>query len=1133
MKRRIILMIGTFMMLSAAVWIYHLISGGMLVWMPEDEDFPKDTSVDPSMLKGLGPEAREGWEVDIQYRDKEGRLRSRYRARKWIKRGGGNYLLTGPNIVLYQTNGEHVYIRSDYADIFADEVGEGLAIRRGSLYGNVKIFLDRDTQRLMPQDKPEMFFVMLEDRPVRVVRIYAETLRFNNDLLEIESDRRIVLLSDEADICGRGISIRWNEEPRELRELRILHGQYMAIYNMPAELGIFSLPGPAVATRPATMPTEVAAATQAATALASAPATQATTATAPASGPVARPASSTTQTATASAPAGGLDAALAATRPTRPASRPTTQPRNIYLAEFVGSQHRIHVNSGNRQLAGANKLALMFEWGQERSRLAQSGGRTAAATRPGVDRAATAPSQPVSLDPARRPATTTSPAKPPAEPVIITWSGPLTIRPIGYTATPSSRRYTLSAEGQLKLSDSKASAACRRLIYQLPQQRGWLIADKDSDVRIDSGDDQEVVCRWMEFSRVKGMAYLKGPGYMARRPVAVAPAAATRPASATEPASMPATAPAGEDRITWAGTLEVTFGQKRFVDEKGKPHTRQFIKNATFREKVELSQGRSGDFVRCDKLYVEMARDDKNRAFPSKAVAGGNVLARQETSDIRAQEVTVTFDRQSRSGGDDELRLRPVTLTARGEVGITDTRDKEILTASADRLSSDLVKRIAVLFGDDEHFATITQGPNYLAGDELRLDELAESVVVNGRGELKFFSDRNLSGGKLDEPRPVRIEWDKGMEYAAGGDTAKFDGDVVLGSGLDSMKCRNMRVMFEEIPDKNDAKDKTRGQPKPKDKHKTSTKSAEVQEPARRLGVSMQQYSRRKLSMIVADKDVLVRSREQDEKKRLLQRLQMTGDQLVYDLANSKMQVLGSGTLVAEDYRKPRSPKKKKDSEEAAAGIERPWQTLFEWRKSMEYWQLERRVKLQDRISMVHRSGAEVVMSEKLNVPKWKDLPTGRKSMLSCQELLAVFAEPKPKKGEDKEAKDKEAKDKKAKDKEAKDKESSEAFMSRGPRLGPLKLFTATGGVNLKDGPVQIMGERLVYELKEDGKKAEAEAVVWGSLPNKPVKNAKVYHEDPATGKSRSWASPTITVYFEGREIKEVLTKGVTGQGGG
>ena len=99
--------------------------------------------------------------------------------------------------------------------------------------------------------------------------------------------------------------------------------------------------------------------------------------------------------------------------------------------------------------------------------------------------------------------------------------------------------------------------------------------------------------------------------------------------------------------------------------------------------------------------------------------------------------------------------------------------------------------------------------------------------------------------------------------------------------------------------------------------------------------------------------------------------------------------------------------------------------------------------------------------------------------------------------------------------------------MSRGPRLGPLELFTATDDVNLKDGPVQILGCRLVYDRKK------AEAVVWGSLPGKPVKNARVYDEDPVSGKSRSWASPTITVFFEGREIKEVVTKGVTGQGGG
>ncbi len=1141
MKRRIVLLIGTFAILSVVVWIYHLYSGGKLELMPDTGAFP-EMNVGKT---GIG----DGWELDIQDRP-GGRLRARYRARKWEKRGGGSYRLREPNIVMYESGGEHVYIRSDKADVYAEEIGDGWALRRGLLYGNVKIFLDRDTERVMPQDKPEMFFVILERDPRRVVRIYADTLRFNNDLLEIETDGRIGLMSDEADIYGHGFSMRWNEGPRELRELRILNGQYMAVYDTPSEFGVFSLPGAAqedatVATQPATwpdtLPAGVAAATQAAAA--TAPATQPTTTTAPASGPAVRPAGGTT----ASAPATGVDAALAATRPTKPAStpstsRPTTQPRNIYLVEFEGTHRRIHVDSGDRQLAGASKLTLMFEWG---------GGKRQAATRPATAPAASAPATSAPTQPTQP----TQPATPVSEPVIITWSGPLTIRPIGYTPDPSSRRYTVSAEGELKLSEPKASATCGRLIYQLPQQRGWLIGDKDSHVRMDSGDDQEVVCRWMEFSRRTGMGYLYGPGHMSRQPKAGGPSLTTMPASATKPSTRVWTVPAGEDRIAWDGRVEITFGQEEYVDSEGVRQTRQFIKTATFEDNVVLTQGQSGDFVKCDKLYVEMTTDDKQRAYPSSAVASGNVVARQEASDIRAQEMTVTFEREIVSGTEDQIRLRPVAVTAKGEVTIMDTGGKDVMTASADRLSSDLVKRTAMLFGNDEQFATVTQGLNYLAGDEVHLDELAESAVVKGRGELKFFSDRDLSGGKISKPRPVRIEWDEGMEYTATGETANFNGNVVLTSGLDSMKCRNMQVMFEKVSQETktegkeetkaasdedkpketaEDKDKDKDKGKGRDEAETMPSTASAGKQDRRLGIRMEEYSRRKLSMIVANKDVVVRSKEQDDQGRLLQRLQMTGDKLVYDVAGSKMQVLGPGTLVAEDYRGPRSPKAKKADGESVGGIERPWQTLFEWQKSMEYWQNDRRVELQDRVSMVHRSGLEVLLTEKLNIPKWQNLPKGRKAMLSCQKLMAVFAEPKEDKAKDKEVKDKEAKDeakgKEAKDKEAKDKEGSEVFMGRGPRLGPPELLRATGGVNLKDGPLQIMGERLIYELRKGGNKAEA--VVWGSMPGKPVKNAKVYHEDPTTGQSRGWASPTITVYFEGREIKEVITKGVTGQGG-
>ena len=157
---------------------------------------------------------------------------------------------------------------------------------------------------------------------------------------------------------------------------------------------------------------------------------------------------------------------------------------------------------------------------------------------------------------------------------------------------------------------------------------------------------------------------------------------------------------------------------------------------------------------------------------------------------------------------------------------------------------------------------------------------------------------------------------------------------------------------------------------------------------------------------------------------------------------------------------------------------------------------------------MVHRSGEHIILTDKLNIPKWKDIGAGRKSALNCRRLVAIFAEPdkkkKPRKGD----------------------KSSQDMMAGGPRLGPLEKFTAFRDVNLKDGDVQIMGQKLIYDRRKEL------AVVLGSLPGDPPTDAKVFQENPATRKSRNWSSPTITCHFKGNEIKEVITEGITGGGG-
>jgi len=318
--------------------------------------------------------------------------------------------------------------------------------------------------------------------------------------------------------------------------------------------------------------------------------------------------------------------------------------------------------------------------------------------------------------------------------------------------------------------------------------------------------------------------------------------------------------------------------------------------------------------------------------------------------------------------------------------------------------------------------------------------------------------------------------------------------------------------------------------------------------------------------MILADQNVVLQTRREDEEKHLLRRVQLKGERLMYDARNSEVNVTGRGTMLSEDYRPPdTSQAKSPEGEESTDNVERPSQTAFEWHKSMQYAQDKRVVALEGQATMVHRSGDKVILVDQINKPAWPDkLPVGRKTVLTCERMMAKFAPP------------------------AKDKTSATRPTTRpttgpttmpasmpatvpttgpttmpasmpatvpttgpttmpatmpttgpttrpatkpttaadnldfGPRLGRLELFSAMGDVNMRDGWRQVLGQRIIYHRDPDV------VIVWGFLPDQPAANASVFYEDPEKGQSQSWSSPKIIWY---RKDDRIVTEKVTGTG--
>ncbi|MCE5327198.1 MAG: hypothetical protein LLG01_12390 [Planctomycetaceae bacterium] len=1140
MTRRLTLLIGSFLILAMGVLVYSLLqeggAGGLFESVGRDRAPRAPISTGPASKSGLGP--GKGIGLNIQDRP-EGRLRAWYRAKSWTKRDDGSYMLDKPVIVMYQNDGRRAYIRGDYAEVFAEEVASGVNVRRGLLAGEVKIFFDRDPLRGIDESDPQTPFEVLEAHPENAVRIYAEDLSFNNDQLEIETNSRVSVMADEADIYGRGISIRWNEQPRTLREMVIRQGQYMAIYNMTGKDSPFQMPTTQGAASQPNSTTQMRAL---------AAASQPVAAGQPA-GASSQPAAATSQIASSAASTSAPASTSAASEPwtvallRRPTSRSAEQVDNIFVAEFTGSQERIQVNSGQYQLAGASTMSLMFEWagkmkqpgvdpsGRKINPLARrplpqahmalaptprlSGLFLSGALAPTVAFGNAAVSRPASA-----PANRASRGKADFDTVEITWSGPLTIRPVGYTETPSQRNVLFTAEGKdVVLSDARTWAICRKVIYTLPAQRGWLIGKDGSNVRMSMETGQEVACRWLEFRRNEGLALLQGPGYMLHTAAKTDKTAASGPATAA--ATIAATAPVEETRIRWDDMVNIEFGEKKALSKDGQARSRQFIKNAQFNGNVLLSQAIKGDFVRCRQLRVNFD-EAADKPFPKEAIAEGQVAVKSGTSEVTASRAAVTFvekiktDAQTpapaASSDQDPLSMggvsiEPETITAEGMVRMSDTRNNELISGAGEFLQANVRDKTLFMRGDSNNYATLARQSDYLAGDEIYLEDATESAVVKGRGELRFNSKKDMSGGDLKEPRVLRIEWDRGMDFSGKRNQAIFEGNVKLNSGGDSMLCRKMMVDFAEDP---------------KAKEKAATRPAKkTQDP--RMAMSLANFSARRLTKVTSEGDVAVASTRFDAQGHLTFRMNMTSQKLIYDAVASQIDVPTAGALVAEDYRSPTIRSKADDGN----GMQQPWQTLMEWKGQMQFMQLDRRVLMKKDVTMVSRSGKEVRFAKELNV-SLENAPQGLLRRLSCQDLTVAFGAPKPDPADAKKPV----------------KTDSPDVLNQGTRMGPLELFVAVQDVNLEDGPMQIQGQRVFYDNKPGSR--EGTAVVWGSITDAkgkvvpgalngpggpavapptgwtPDRNAKVTYQ------GQTWTSPFITVYLKGTEVTRVITKDIS-----
>ncbi|MHC4717698.1 MAG: hypothetical protein ACYS5V_12065, partial [Planctomycetota bacterium] len=431
MRRRVMLFVTTLGALLLALLVYtraiREVEQPREPWPPpkEVEASGKHTPIPVAEGGGAGAAPGQGLEY-IHYTRDTHLLRAQFRADYW-QAVGERYHLTKPHLEWFLSSGETIIVDADEATVRARDIGGQLDVLEGRLTGNVRIVLDRNRDRTRGP---------LSQRPRDAVRIHLEDAHFDRDALLVRSDSRVSVFSEAADILGRGLRLSWSEKPQQLRELKIVHGEYMCIREQQGRfIKGLSLPG----SRP---------------------------------GPKRKPPPD--RSMLRSGP-GGLGSwtvaaamaqttAPAPTTRTQPATRPATRPaepppvvKDTYVAVLTDN---IRVTRGAERLEGADWLQLIFEL-------------------PLRDRAeAEPPDRPPTTGPPTT-APTSGPAgakDPPVEPLVVTWTGPLTVRPHRGREEHVRDRLSVWARGrELRLiTEDQAEAQCAELEYSSIGDQGRL-----------------------------------------------------------------------------------------------------------------------------------------------------------------------------------------------------------------------------------------------------------------------------------------------------------------------------------------------------------------------------------------------------------------------------------------------------------------------------------------------------------------------------------------------------------------------------------------------------------------------------------------------------------------------------------
>jgi len=969
---------------------------------PSPTPAPAPPTAAPSRPNGAGitlganreVEVPGGGEMRCEIYDHDGNSRGRLVAAEWRPLGDSGHKLevVTPRIRISTPGGQIIDLRGSRGVIERRSANLArLEIRNAELQGDVHITIDRLThaQRKALADITTSGASSVADEAGRYIELEMDDLFFDLEFARVETAGPFHVRSAEAEIQGRGLSVRYNELESRVEELNVSEGERIVVWNLDDRFRVSEMsaappgesapPPPTITPPPTPTPTPVPAADNA-----------------------------------------DLPPLLAEDEPRRPRERPT----DVYTAVFENAV-RVQEYQGDTPAGrlSADYLRLLFDFSQREREMARQ-----APVADDVNSPADQPAKP-------------SAAKVPTGRIELTWSGPLKINserlpPLPEGQAPRPQRVHLTATGdRVEVDDGGRHVECRKLVYRNESEAVELTGTAEFPAYVRLEDGGELSGREIMLDRAARRASARGPG---GRLVA----AGQRGESSI--AGLSAGDGANSDvpfEVLFEDEVVAGFDVRsvdRFDPRTGESQAveREMLRSAVFTGQVRMTRG--DEQFRGQRVEIDFDLDSNGKQYPTAVRAFDEVVAAQGPRYISAREsLHLDFEllelprqkapfnlslarKAAADRGDDPDTIDWAAvethysaqrdyspglrrLKAVGDAEVRDPRqqleiDCELLECRF-RNGREIQSGLVTPRADGRAFVALGTF-SISAPTPIPFDAVAQTATVEGAGRMTFPSRQDIDGRMLDEPLIVGIQWTERMAFNGGRNEAIFRGGVRTETERSGFQCASLRIDFVDAApadgvalaaNARSAEDWWVLQP-----IIDRTKGGEEPQRISFTGPNVE----KKPVYIYAAGDVSGQTANHDAQHSLKSRVHFTGPILAVDLRQRQMHIDGGGTLLIEDYRKAgaaRGPDENRAASQETSPFGRTLggeasQTFLAWQKSMSYHDAQSLAEFEGNVRLEHSTGAKMKHAAEILGQAEADRGRGREASLICQKLSVQFA---------------------------------------------------------------------------------------------------------------------------------------------